>query len=397
MKLHKKGDSAVEISTFIVLMALFLILYVVLLPPAERDELLGETSTTSDTGGVSVAEGAKVLLSESPGQVFAYSKNINTFNVEPVHLYLKDETTQTPLVKSLSVSRNLIKDNFKNVIFTVDNMDKVSSVKLFMVVAEGTNRLTIKLNERIVYQGVLTTEQLPIDLPKEYLQKSNKLTFSTDLPPMSGFYKSTYYLLQDIKLIKTETVEQTETARSFFVDSEAGSVRKATLGYIVNCNAKEPRGSLSIKLNSNLVSKDTIFCDFHGEIKLPLDKEDLSSDGRNRLVFSIDKGDYSLDMVSVKVETGKSTYPSYTFDVDSDAYNAIKDGSKKLFLKFKFRDTGRKKASVSVQGSEFSFDTSASEYSKDVSNMIDNGANYVKIVPREDFEIVNMKAVLEEA
>ncbi|MDD4878348.1 MAG: hypothetical protein PHO02_04920 [Candidatus Nanoarchaeia archaeon] len=393
----RKGEGAVEISTFIVLMALFIILYIVLLPPGERDEILGETSSAASAGEVAVAEGSKVLLSESPGQVFAYSKNINTFNLEPVHLYLKDETTQTPLVKSLSVSRNLIKDNFKNVLFTIDNMDKVSSAKLFLVVAEGRNRLTIKLNDRIVYQGALTSEQLPIDLPKEYLQKNNKLTFSTDLPPMSEFYKSTYYLLQDIKLIKTETVEQTETARSFFVDSTAGTVRKATLGYIVNCNAQEPRGQLSIKLNNNLVSKDTIFCDFHGEIKLPLAIEKLSSEGRNRLVFSIDKGDYSLDMASVKIETGKSTYPSYTFDINSDDYNAIDGGSKKLFLKFKFRDSGRKKASVSVQESEFSFDTSASEYSKDISAMVDNGANYVKIVPREDFEIVNMKAVLENA
>ncbi|MDI6736958.1 MAG: hypothetical protein QME12_00385 [Nanoarchaeota archaeon] len=397
MKLNRKGDAAAEVATFIILMALFIVLYIVLLPPGEREEILGEGSTTTDGGEVSVAEGAKVLFSESPGQVFAYSKNINTFNLEPVHLYLKDETTQSPLVKSLSVSRNLIKDNFKNVLFTIDNMDKVSSVKLFMVVAEGTNMLTIKLNERIVYQGKLTSEQLPIDLPKEYLQKSNKLTFSTNLPPMSEFYTSTYYLLQDIKLIKKETVKKTETSRNFFVDSAAGTVRKATLGYIVNCNAQEPRGQLAIKLNSNLVSKDTIFCDFHGEIKLPLDKKDLSSDGRNRLVFSIDKGDYSLDMVSVKVETGKSTYPSFTFDVDSDAYNAIKGGTKKLFLKFKFRDTGRKKASVSVQESEFSFDTSASEYSKDISAMADNGANYVKIVPRGDFEIVNMKAILENA
>jgi len=395
MKLNRKGDAA-EISTFIILMGLFIILYVVLLPPGERDIILGETSS-STTDGISVAAGAKVLLSESPGQVFAYSKNIQTLNLEPIHLYLKDDTTQTPLVKSLSVSRNLIKDNFKNVLFTIDNMDKVSSAKLFMAVADAKGLLTINLNDKIIYQGELTSEQMPIELPKEYLQKSNKITFSTNLPAVSQFYKSNYYILQDIKLIKVESVRQTETSRVFFVDSDAGTLKKATLGYIVNCNAQEPRGSLTIKLNNALVSKDTIFCDFHSEIKLPLDKQSLSSDGRNRLVFSVDKGDYSLDQASVKVETGKSTYPSYTFDVDSDAYNTIKDKTKKLFLKFKFRDSGRKKAMVSVQDNEFSFDTSASEYSKDISAMADNGANYVKIVPGADFEIVNMKAVLEDA
>ena len=190
-------------------------------------------------------------------------------------------------------------------------------------------------------------------------------------------------------------MQNTEVSRAFFVDTEAGTVKKATLGYIVNCNALEPRGSLTIKVNSRLISKDTIFCDFHEEIKLPLDTDSLAADGRNRVSFSIDKGDYNLDQAAVKVETGKSTYPSYTFDIGSDDYNAIKDGSRKLFLKLKFRDSGRKKALVSVQDSEFSFDTSASEYSKDISAMVDNGANYVKIVPKEDFEIVNMKVMLQ--
>ncbi|MBU2638072.1 MAG: hypothetical protein KJ955_03805 [Nanoarchaeota archaeon] len=398
MKLHKKGSSAVDISTFVILLALFLILYVILLPPGDRDALLETgTSSSSTAGEVEVEEGAKVLLSESPGPVFAYSKNVQNIKMEPVHLYLKDDTIQQNLVKSLAVSRNLLKDSYKNIMFSIDDASKLKQAKLFMAVSESRGQLTIKLNGNIVYQGVLTSDQLPIELPKEYLKASNTLAFSVNLPSASEFYRSNYYLLQDIKLVKVESVKKTEASRVFFVDTEAGAVKKADLGYSVNCNALEPRGSLSIKLNNRLVSRDTVFCDFHDEIKLPLDKSSLSADGRNLLSFSIDKGDYNLDQVSVRVETGKATYPSYTFDVSSENYALIRSGDKKLYLKFKMRESGRKKAAVSVQDSEFSFDTSASEYSKDISAMADDGANYVKIVPKEDFEIVNMKVVLEDA
>lgn len=398
MKLRKRGDSAVEISTFVIILALFIILYVILLPPGDRDALLDTgSSSTSAAGEVAVEEGSTVLLSESPGPVFAYSKNVQNVKLEPVHLYMKDDTAQQNLVKSLAVSRNLLKDSYKNVLFSIEDAEKLKQAKLFLAVSESKGQLTIKLNGNIVYQGVLASDQLPIELPKEYLRASNTLAFSVNLPDASEFYRSNYYLLQDIKLVKVESAKNLEASRVFFVDSDAGEVKKAELGYSINCNALEPRGSLSIKLNSRLVSRDTVFCDFHDEIKLPLDKAALSPDGRNLLVFSIDKGDYNLDVVGVRVETGKATYPSYTFDIDSDDYASIKDGSKKLSLKFKLRDTGRKKAAVSVQESEFSFDTSASEYSKDISAMVDSGANYVKIVPKEDFEIVNMKAVLENA
>ncbi len=398
MKLCKKGSTAVDISTFVILLALFIVLYVILLPPGDREALLetGESSSSA-AGGVDVEEGAKVLLSESPGPVFAYSKNVQNLKLEPVHLYVKDDTVQQNLVKSLAVSRNLLKDSYKNIMFSIDDAGKLKQAKLFLAVSESRGQLTIKLNGNIVFQGVLTSDMLPIELPKEYLKASNTLAFSVNLPAAAEFYKSNYYLLQDIKLVRVESVKNTEASRVFFVDTEAGAVKKAELGYSINCNALEPRGSLSIKLNSRLVSRDVVFCDFHDEIKLPLDKSSLSADGRNLLLFSIDKGDYNLDMVSARVETGKATYPSYTFDVDTESYNAIKKGEKKLYLKFKLRDTGRKKAALSVQDSEFSFDTSASEYSKDISGMVDDGANYVKIVPKEDFEIVNMKAVLEKA
>jgi len=395
--MQKKGQGGVEISILIILIALFILLYVILLPPAERAELLNET--TEETAALeAIPAGAKVLLSESPGNVFTYSKNVYTAKLEPMHLYSKENTATFNLVKSLVVSRNLLKDNFRDIIFNIDDLESLKNVKLFMVIAESKGRLTIKLNNNIIYQGFLTTEQLPIELPKDYLRKSNKLEFSVALPGWSEFYSSNYYILQDISLIKVYAVKNTEASRGFFIDVDEGEkIKKATLYYIINCNTLEPKGTLTILLNNMLASKDTIFCEYREEIALPLSKDMLSNDGRNRLVFKIDNGDYNIDQPRVTYELGKSIFPKYSFDIDTTLYNEVKNRQKKILLKMTFGDTGRKKASISVQDSEFSFDTTAKEYSKDISNFIEDGANYIKIVPKENFEITSLKVIAQPA
>lgn len=384
----KKGQGGVEVSILVILIALFILIYVILLPPAEREVLLNETLEAGVSG---LEPGAKVLFSESPGKVYSYSNNIQTAKLEPVRLYSKDETETSSLVKSLAVSRNLLKDNFRNIIFNLEDLDSLEELKLFMLVDEADGTLTIKLNNNIVYQGALTADQLPITLPNEYLQASNKLTFSVSL---GGIFSSNYYILKDISLVKVYSREKTEAKRLFFVDMAEGERAKSVkLKYIVNCNQLEPRGVLTIKLNNYVESKDTIFCEYSDEISLPLDRDHLSNDGRNRLDFSVDMGDYSLEQMSIVTELGKSIYPKYVFDIDSELYSELQSGSKELILKLKFKNTDRKKASIIIQDMQFSFDTSSGEYSKDITSMVDDGANYIKIVPKNNFEILSLQII----
>ncbi|MBU4456204.1 MAG: hypothetical protein KKA65_01765, partial [Nanoarchaeota archaeon] len=316
-KRQKQGQGGIEISVLVILIAMFIVIYVILLPPAERDELLNETSITLP--GLPV--GAKVILSESPGNVFSYSKNIQTAKIEPIHLYSRDNAETTSLVKGLRIARNLLKDSYRTILFTIDDIDTLKELKLFMLVSDSQGRLTIRLNDNIVYQGFLTGDQLPITLPTQYLKTNNKLEFSLNLPGVTEFYKTNYYLLEDVSLIKVHSKTKKETERFFFVDMEENQkVKNVKLHYILSCNSLDERGSLDIKLNGRLQSKDAVFCEYNDEIILPLEEEDLNKDGRNLLSFKIDKGDYSLEQVRIVSELTKSTYPKYVFDIDSDEF-----------------------------------------------------------------------------
>lgn len=393
---QKKGQGGLEISILVILIALFILVYVILLPPSDRSQLLNETSAAED--GVEVPASATVLVSEIPGKVFTYSKNVQTIKLEPMHLFSKETTETSALVNALAVSRNLLKDNFKNVIFSLEDIDRLQELKLFMLVQDSKGRLTIKFNGNVVYQGMLTGEQMPITLPKEYARSSNKLEFSVDAPGASGIFSSNYYILQDVSLIKVYEKQQTASSRTFFADTAEGvKVKKAELHYVATCNQLEPRGTLTIKLNNRLASKDTVFCEYTEEITLPLSTDELSADGRNKLDFSIDKGDYNFDQLRVVTELAQSTYPKYAFDIDSSLYSDVKDGKKKILLKMAFGDGSRKKAVVYIQDKQFTFDTSAKSYSKDISLMVDNGANFVKIVPKENFEITSLKVIAQAA
>src|SRR3989344_4606751 len=103
----KRGQAAYETSIFIVIIALLLLVYIILLPPAEREKLLTDDGT-SPSNPSSETSNAKVLLSESPGKVYSYTTNKQNINVEPVRIFSKTEADNIQLVKSLTVSRNLL-------------------------------------------------------------------------------------------------------------------------------------------------------------------------------------------------------------------------------------------------------------------------------------------------
>ncbi|MBI4153966.1 hypothetical protein HY501_01390 [Candidatus Woesearchaeota archaeon] len=389
----KKGQqqvSGVEISVFILLIALFLLIYIVLLPPAERESLLAEDK--SSTAG-STEETGKVLLSESPGKLVTFSTNIHTAYLGPVRLFSKSEEGSIPLVASVSVSRHLFKNNFKDVFFDLGDIQEPEQVRLLALIKEKKGSLKIMLNGKLVFEGVLTAAEMPVNLPLNYLSAGeNRLTFESSSPGFNLF-STNYYLFQDISLLVSTKVEKTEASKRLLIDPELdGQVRKASLRYFVSCNTLE-EGRLSIRLNGDEIFDDQVFCSYLDERSISIDPKSL--DDSNLVGFSIDKGDYTLENARVVLELTKSIFPTYALDIDSSLFKRIQDGTAKVVLKIAFAGAERKKAAVSVQEESFQLDTSAASYSKDITAMLDNGANIIKLTPQTTMEIVSLKVVEE--
>ncbi|MFH1638222.1 MAG: hypothetical protein ABIB71_07385 [Candidatus Woesearchaeota archaeon] len=395
----RKGSSssaASDVSILIILIALFILAYVIMLPPEERSALINETYSDDSEDSASTSS-AKVLFSASPGKVFSYSTNVQTINLEPVHVFSRESSSTTSLVKSLYVNRNFIQNGYKEIYFDIEDVDNLNSLKLLMLVAESKGPIAIKFNGRLVYQGYLASANLPISLPQSAVkEEGNKLEFSIPMPWWK-LTSSFYYSLQDIGLIEEMKEEKSSSSRSFMVDAGlAEQVTSAELRYYLGCNTVDEQSTLTVLFNGRNLYSDTIFCQYTDERIVPLPRAQFKGRERHTLSFKVDSGDYNIDEPKIKVKLARSAYPTNVFEVDSDLWGKISDGDAKVKLYFKFSDDGsRKRARVLVQDKEFAFDTTLGTYSREITSSLDDGANVIKLIPQSNFEINNMKVYWE--
>ena len=387
----KRAQTAVEVSVLIFLIAVIMVGYIVLLPEEDRNELLGTSSDGTSTGDDTDSDSAETLLSESPGDVQSAKSTTQTRALEPMRLYSSTESNTQTLSSSLTVSRNIIQNNYKTISFDIDNFDTFAGAQLLFLVSESKGDLTITLNDHVVYEGELTSNALPLDLSLSYLQETgNELKLSTDLT--WNIFAPNYYLLQDVQLIEDYTVADTSASRTFSVETPS-EVTTATLTYFITCNADE-EGILSLSLNSREVFSDQIFCEYLNERELSLDTDYLKT--TNTLKFEITDGDYNIEEAEVAIKSKTKDYPSFTFDIDSDLYDQINSGTKDLYLKMTFDDaSSEKQGTVLIQEYSFSFNTEDDSYEKKISNYIDDGSNTITLQPTTDFTIDNLKVYVE--
>jgi len=386
----KRGQSAVEVSVLIFLIAVGMVGYIILLPAEEREALLGETATTTTTAAGEAVTG-KVLLSESPGEVGPAQSTTQTRLLEPIRLYSTTESNSKSLASSLSISRNILQNNYKTITFDVDNLNELEKMSLLFLISESKGDLSVTLNDNLVFEGELTSNDLPLELPVDYLvETDNKLTLSSDL---SAFlFVPHYYLLQDIQLIQDFTVADTSSSRTFSVD-DPGEVTSATLTYFITCNADED-GILTISLNNREVFSDRVFCEYLNERELGLDEDFLQN--TNTLKFEITQGDYNVEEVAIAIKSKSKDYPTFSFDIESDLFEEIAAGTKEVYLKMSFSDdTSEKQATVLVQDYSFNFDTESDTYEKKITSYIDDGSNRITIQPSSSFEIDNVQVYVQ--
>lgn len=385
--LNKRGQAAYEVSILIVIIALLLLIYIILLPPGQRQALLEDAELNATSGAEPAA--STVLLSESPGRVFSYTTNKQQLNIEPVHIFSKIDSNSQQLVKSLTVSRNILKNNFKEILFDVKDLNKLDSAKLLFLIKESKGPITITLNNNLIYEGELDSSQMPIELPKSYLLNTGNVLRMETASTGWRLFSSNYYLLQDVILVKSLNIKNNRVARGFLINTEDQKIRTAKLAYFISCNDNQ-NGQLTISLNNRQVYRDLVFCQYQDEREVPLSKDLFSLSGSNTLMFEVDNGDYNLDQIKVNVELARSSYPTYNFEVDSDLWKSIRDGKSKVMLKLNLGE-GRKKATFLIQGETVSMDTSSPVYERDITSLVENGANSIKIMPDTNFEISSLK------
>ncbi len=389
MRMKKKAQSdGVAIATLVLLTGLFILVYLILIPPAEREALLKGEGNVSRESGVSRG----LLLSESPGIVTLASSGTVKKNIANIYLSSGIDRDITTIATSAYVSKTAFSDNPKTYYFNINNLDQLDSASLLFVVKNFRGNLVVKLNNNDIFEGEVNANDLPIELPKTNLGKNNKLEFSTSV----NYFVKNYYELGDVQLIKKVKVENKQfVVPVTLTGSERNNLKRTTLKYFVNCiNPSTTPDILKITVNKKPVSNTYIRCDA-GVSNIDISNSDLFT-GTNELQFSIDKGTYSIEGAQFVLETSAADYPKYSFDVSDNDFDKLDGGNLDATLKIKFRGSGNKKLSVTINEDEISIDTDKLDYERVITRHIKNGANTVKIIPRIDnLDISKLEIFLE--
>jgi len=163
--MKKRGASdARGAATFIGLFILFMIGYILLLPPSEREVLLLDYQN-GDDGGTNEVK-ADVLLDIVPGKVGSGSL-IVLREVSDVDLFTTTEKTIIDLIDKTYIRRTLVSNNVKSFDFNLDKLSEVEKLNLYFYVSDHNGYLIVELNGFEFFNDEVNSEKL-ITLPFGY-------------------------------------------------------------------------------------------------------------------------------------------------------------------------------------------------------------------------------------
>ena len=373
----KKGSSSVAGLVFLI--AVFIIIYILVMPPCDKCRLLdnGDCTEVCDGNG---AEG--ILLSDEIGEVNL--KDEITHTLDPVNLYIRVEPEEEKLAGSLFVNRAWFGNVDQDLSFELEDLDNLEEVYFSAKVAEGKGKLFIELNDRLVDQIEENRGSILVSLPSSYLKEKNNLKLYTSSPGIA-FWSKNQYDLEDLKIRKEFERVHYEESRTFSMSkSERESLIESNLQFSVFCSAAGSLSVLKVYLNDELLSSESIACEsFDKEIEL---KGSNLNIGENKISFVIDDGTYLLTPITIKNRLNKEIYPSYNFNIDGEIY----DSTGFYFLSLQM-GSGRKEAKILLNNHNIELDSEDSYFQRDITNYIKKGNNFLEIVPEENFEINSIK------
>src|SRR3989344_3395266 len=134
--MKKSQTQAGSIAVLVILIALFMVLYLLFLPARDRAELLGQNQTSANlTSTAKTSE--TVLLSQSPGLLKPFEKDTEEHEIDAVNLFLREEPENIDLANSLSFTKSLFKEDVGELKFNVNDLENLQKVTLFFLVNEG--------------------------------------------------------------------------------------------------------------------------------------------------------------------------------------------------------------------------------------------------------------------
>ena len=366
----KRGQ--VEVVAVVIGVAILTLLYLIFVPLPKKCEFLPSMPECKSQALVK-----ETLFEAKPGFLKQQLEHAY-YSLKPVELFTKEEVDIATLLEGVRTERTLFGNNIQTGIFRI--YGKCEGVNLFINIKEAKGSLKVSVNgDQIAVLSGDGTKAVKVPL-SDLNYDENVLVLESSNPLLP--WTTNYHFIDKVLVKEVYTVFRTMQTQYVNVEENLTDVSSAKLSFWADCISKE---NLIITLNNAKISD---------EYSCGLKSMDVRLAKNNTFVFK-SNGDYFVHDLKLDLKFKANDYPTYYFDLSSDNYASISSGKKSTVLKIQFDSTQQKKFDLYINNNLIvKADSSKIEWSADIDKWLREGQNSIKILPRTDVNILDMKAEL---
>ena len=391
----KRGQSGGGAAGLVAIIAGLIIVYILFLEPTERAELLGDDEdngldTTRDD------EEIIVLLDEDPGRLDYLKGDDFEIDIPSFKLYKTTNAQEIEVFNDFSVRKGWFDEKIVEKGFSIDNLENSDNIILSFSIRKHSGVLSVDLNGNNIYESLITTQNIePIKLRKSYLNDGvNNLKFSVDGVGLA-FWSTNEYNFEGVKIIGDVTdISRQKTKNIFTIEPwKYNNLERSTLKFNPDCRQNEV-GVLDVMINNINIFSGVPDCGMLNRYEIPVGALDA---GINNVIFMTNKGSYLIDLIKVDLELEELSSPLYWFEVSEGQMRNITDDISDVNLTLKFVDDDEnKELDINVNGHMRRVDQEDPFYEKNINSWVEEGRNYVKLIPKTTVDIVSIQIELIE-
>ena len=238
MQGQKKGEGeGKEIATIVLVLALMMALYILLIPPAEREELLEGDIKESSTSSEKIE-----LLAEAPGELSPREEHGTVHALNNINLFIKNEPELIALADAMQIKKSLFGKSSPTFSFDVKDTQNLIKANLFFSVTQPKGTLKVQINNQQVFSKKIEASGVKIiEIPLNYIKEKNKIGIAVASPGLA-FWRTNVYNLEDIGIKLEYELINAKESRSFTMPAkELEEATEAKFKYYVVCNAPLPQ------------------------------------------------------------------------------------------------------------------------------------------------------------
>lgn len=386
----KAQASGTGAAVLVAIIAALIVVYVLFLPPATREELLNDQAGYGP--GAPGGAGQPLLLA-TPGKLDYLPQTEIEHTLPPLNLFSTTNAIVLKSIATLYVKNAWFDKVVGTVTFSIPDLANTDNVYLSFTVKTHMGRLLILLNGQEVFNDEITTLNVePIRLSKDLLQDENALEIKVSDVGFA-FWRSNEYAFESLRVTGDVTDVSTREAKSVFLvtATEKDNLERAFLRFFPDCRPEEA-GTLDISLNDHQIFSSVPDCGYLREIEIA---PTLLNQGENTLVFTTNRGAYLIDTITIKSQLKEIGYPTFYFEIPPDLYAAAQMGSAAIVLSMEFPDdVEKKRAELFINGHQRGIDTRDRIFTLGLNPFVQRGNNVIEIKPRTPLDIVNLRVTI---